>query len=85
MAGNHGLLACKNNADLNPAVLSVDGFARLIICRAIDPHSQPMQPFACSFSYLGTVLTDAAGENQAFQTAKRTGYGRDFPGDAKRE
>src|SRR5947207_6817923 len=85
MAGDHSLLACRNDANVNPAVLSVDAFARLIICRMTNPHSQPLQPFAYLLPYLCAVFADAAGEYQTFQPAQRTCHRGDFPGDTKRE
>ena len=80
MAGDHGLLACGNDTNVDPAVRSVDAFVPPIICRVIDPHSQPLQPLANSLSYLCAMLADTAGKDEAFQALKHSRLFKGNPG-----
>jgi hypothetical protein len=41
----------------------LDLLAALIMCRTVDPYSEPLQPLAYLLPYLCAVFTYAAGEN----------------------
>src|SRR5262245_32836907 len=78
LARDHDLLAGRNDQDVDRACLMMDAFARPLVGGYVQSHAEPLQAFADLLPYGASVLADAAGENQAFQSAQRSRHGGDL-------